>query len=210
MTRSQRLRWQATALMTVTALAVAACSQQQLEFNPELEQQLELGPDRVRARHHPDHDHDRQPPAAHRPGGAGVLRDRSRVGRVLRLRERARRRLRAQHRLQVPQRRVRPDHDGVGGAPARTAGQRLRDLQRARHAHAPGRGQLPELEQGSRPVRRVRMHVLEPADASTPTRSATSWITCARGRSSGSTWPSTSRTRRSATSTRTTSSAWTA
>ena len=34
-------------------------------------QQLERGSDRVRARHHPDHDHHRQPPAAHRPAAPG-------------------------------------------------------------------------------------------------------------------------------------------
>jgi branched-chain amino acid transport system permease protein len=64
--------------------------------------QLNHGPDRVRARHHRDHDHHRQPPAAYRAGGARLQRDRSRGGRLLRLRQRQRRGLRAQDRVQVP------------------------------------------------------------------------------------------------------------
>ena len=63
--------------------------------------------------------------------------------------------------------------------------------------------------EGPRRVRRVRLRLLEPAERRTRRRSAGSSTTSARARSSGSTSRSTSRARRSATSTRTTSSAWT-
>ena len=127
-------------------------------------QQLKRGPDRVRSRHHGDHDHHRQPPAAHRARRARLQRDRSRVGRVLRLRQRERRRERPQDRLQVPRRRLQPDQDGHGGTPARPAGQRVRDLRRPRHPHPPGGGELPQRAEGPRRVRRVRLRLLERAD----------------------------------------------
>ena len=128
MKRTHRLRWQAAAVVTVAALSVAACSSgssSSSELRIRLEQ-LQCRADRVRARHHPDSDHYRQPPAADRAGRAWLQRDRARLGRVLRLRQRPRRRERPQDRLQVPQRRLQPDHDGVGGAPAGAAGQRVR------------------------------------------------------------------------------------
>ena len=116
---------------------------------------------RLGARHHREHDHDRQPSAAHRRRGSRLRRDSPVVQRLLPVRQRARRHLRPEDHLQVPERPVRPDHHLDRGAPARAAGQRVRDLQRARHADAPGRGEVPERLQGARRVRRVRLRVLE-------------------------------------------------
>ncbi len=83
------------------------------------------------------------------------------VERLLPVRQRARRHLRPEDRLQVPERPVQPDDHLDGGAPAGAAGQRLRDLQRPRHADAPGRGAVPEQREGARRVRRLRLRVLE-------------------------------------------------
>ena len=113
------------AIVTVATFAVAACSSGGSSSSSLARirlGQLEHRADRFRARHHPDHDHHRQPPAAHRSRRARLQRDRARVGRVLRLRQRARRGVRPQDRLQVPRRRLQPDQDGVGGAPAGAAG----------------------------------------------------------------------------------------
>ena len=56
-----------------------------------------------------------------------------------------------------------PTHDRLGGAPARPAGQRVRDLRRPRDPHPPGGGELPQRAEGPRRVRRVRLRLLEPA-----------------------------------------------
>ena len=58
--------------------------------------------------------------------------------------ERARRGERPQDRLQVPRRRLQPGADGAGDAPARRAGQGLRDLQLARHRAERGDPAVPE------------------------------------------------------------------
>ena len=100
---------------------------------------------RVRARHHQVPDPDRQPSAAHRRGRTGLQRDRSRGERLLPVRQRARRHLRAQDKVHLPRRCLRPLQDRVSGPPAGAAGQRLCDLQRARHSDPPGRGEVPEL-----------------------------------------------------------------
>ena len=92
---------------------------------------------------HPDPH--REPPASDRAGRTRLQRDRPGLQRVLPVRQRARRRLRAQDQVHVSRRRVRPVQDGLGGPPARAAGQRLRDLRRPGHAHPPGRGQVPQL-----------------------------------------------------------------
>ena len=88
---------------------------------------------------------------------------------VLRLRQRARRRLRAQDRLQGRRRRVRPGADGAGDAPARAAGPRLRDLQLDRHrAHARGAA-VPEPGQGAAALRRHGSRaVLQPGRSEYP------------------------------------------
>ena len=57
-----------------------------------------------------------------------------------------------------------PTQTATRGAPARPAGQRVRDLRRARHPHPPGGGELPQRAEGPRRVRRVRVRLLEPAD----------------------------------------------
>ena len=65
--------------------------------------------DGIGARHHANDDHDRQPPAAHRHRGARLRRDRPGVQRLFPVRQRARRHLRPQDHLQVPERPVQPD-----------------------------------------------------------------------------------------------------
>ena len=57
-----------------------------------------------------------------------------------------------------------PTDDRLRGAPARPAGQRVRDLRRTRDPHPPGGGELPQRAEGPRRVRRVRLRLLEPAD----------------------------------------------
>ena len=57
-----------------------------------------------------------------------------------------------------------PTTTAIGGAPARPAGQRVRDLRRSRDPHPPGGGELPQRAEGPRRVRRVRLRLLEPAD----------------------------------------------
>ena len=81
MKRTHRLRWQAAAIMTVAAFTVAACSSGSSSSSSRgigLEQ-LERRADRVRARHHPDPDHHRQPPAADRARRARLQRDLAQV-----------------------------------------------------------------------------------------------------------------------------------
>jgi len=63
-----------------------------------------------------------------------------------------------------PRRRLQPDQDGVGRASAGAAGQRVRRVRRPRHAHAPGRGELPQRAEGAGRVRRVRVRVRERPD----------------------------------------------
>ena len=126
------------------------------------------------------------------------------------LRQRARRGLRAEDRLQVPQRPVQPDRHGVRGQAAGAAGQRVRDLRRAGHAHPPGGGAVPQPGEGAGRVRRLRLRVLEcPVHLAGDLRLAAGLRPRGqdpRQRTSSSTSPG----RRSATSTRTTSSARTA
>ena len=63
---------------------------------------------------------------------------------------------RSQDHVQVPRRHVQPGADGAADAPARRAGQGLRDLQRDRHRAQPGRPRLPEREEGAAALRRLR------------------------------------------------------
>ena len=108
---------------------------------------------RVRARRHHLDDHDRLPPAAHRYRRSWLRRDLTGVERVLPVRQRAWRHLRPEDRLQVPERPVQPVDYLDGRASADPAGQRLRDLQRPRHPHPPGRGPVHQQREGPRRLR---------------------------------------------------------
>ena len=79
-------------------MVVAGCSSGGSGSSPSSSSSNEA--DRLRARDHRDHDHDRQPPAADRGGRARLRRDLARLERLLPVRQRARRHLRPQDRLQ--------------------------------------------------------------------------------------------------------------
>ena len=117
----------------------------------------------------------------------------ARRGRVLQVRQRARRRQRPEDPSHDPRRRVQPGADGAGDAAARRAGQGLRDLQRARHRAEPRDARLPERAEGAAALRGVgRDGVRQRDGASTRTRSGSSRATRPRA----GCWASTSRARR--------------
>ena len=89
-------------------------------------------------------------------GGAGLQRDRARVAGVLRLRQRPRRRVRAQDPPDHQGRRLQPDQHRQRRPPAGAAEQRVRDLRGPRHADPHEGRRVPQRLQGPGPVRRLR------------------------------------------------------
>ena len=111
--------------------------------------------DERRPRHHLEDDPRRRHDAALRHRVRVRIR-RARRERLLQVRELARRRQRPHDHVHDGRRRLRPGEDGAGDAPARRAGQGLRDLQlardRAQHRHP----RLPERAAGAAALRRLR------------------------------------------------------
>ena len=107
-----------------------------------------------------DPDHGEVDPARrHRPAlrrGVGIRLGRSGREGVLRLRQRTGRRQRAEDRVPLLRRRLRPRADRAADAEARRAGQGLRNLQLGRHREQRDPA-LPEPTQGAAALRRRRL-----------------------------------------------------
>ena len=168
------------------------------------------GPD---TRRHSEVDHHRRDVPAHRAGG-GVRADPARDEGVLQLHQRpqgagrqARRHGPADH-LQVLRRRLQPGEHGPAHAPARRAGQGLRDGRPARHRAELAVARLPEPAEGAADARLDRARRTGARSTrSSRGRSAGSPTTSPRVASTGSTSRRTSTARRSRSSTRTTTTA---
>ena len=103
---------------------------------------------------------DDDPDRRHRPPlrrGGRVRHRRPRREGVLRVRQLEGRRERPEDRVPLLRRRVQPGADGAAHAPARRAGQGVRDLQRDRHREQPRDPRLPERPEGAPPLRRRRV-----------------------------------------------------
>ena len=147
-------RWLLSRTRRLAALAavVAAGSRSRLRLVASSEQQ--------RPRRHRHQHHVRHPSAADRPGRARLQRDRARLAGVLQLRQRPRRRVRAQDPPDHQGRRLQPDQHGQRRSPARAPEQRVRDLRGPRHADAHQGGRLPERLEGARHLRGLGLPVL--------------------------------------------------
>ena len=120
--------------------------------------------------------------------GVGLRPDPGRHGRVLLVRQRARRRQRPQDQLQVRRRRLQPGEHRADHAQVRRAGSCVRARRRSRHRAADSGAPVPEPEQGAAALRLHRRDDVRPRLlARTRGRSAGSPTTRRKARSTAST-----------------------